>query len=81
MLIGFISAEKNNKAYNAICVEYSIILNPKYKTIFHTTVTRAYPFQKKYIRDLIELRSQGLRTMQQVVFLVLNPVLDLRHEK
>jgi len=34
-------------------------LNPKYKTIFHTTVTRAYPFQKKYIRDLIELRSQG----------------------
>lgn len=34
-------------------------LNPKYKTIFHTTVTKAYPFQKKYIRDLIRLREEG----------------------
>jgi len=34
-------------------------LNPKYKTIFHTTVTKAYPFQKKYIRDLIRLRKEG----------------------
>ena len=34
-------------------------LDPKYKTIFHTTVTKAYPFQKKYIRDLIELRRSG----------------------
>lgn len=34
-------------------------LNPEYKTIFHTTVTKAYPFQKKYIRDLIELRNSG----------------------
>lgn len=33
-------------------------LNPKYKTIFHTTVTKAYPFQKKYIRDLIRLRDE-----------------------
>lgn len=33
-------------------------LNPKYKTILHTTVTKAYPFQKKYIRDLITLREQ-----------------------
>jgi len=33
-------------------------LNPKYKTIFHTTVTKAYPFQKKYIRDLIGLRAR-----------------------
>lgn len=32
-------------------------LNPKYPTIFHTTVTKAYPFQKKYIRDLIQLRE------------------------
>lgn len=32
-------------------------LNPAYKTIFHTTVTKAYPFQKKYIRDLIKLRE------------------------
>ncbi len=32
-------------------------LNPDYKTIFHTTVTKAYPFQKKYIRDLISLRD------------------------
>ncbi len=31
-------------------------LNPDYKTIFHTTVTKAYPFQKKYIHDLIQLR-------------------------
>ncbi len=34
-------------------------LNPKYKTIFHTTVTKAYPFQKKYIRDLIKLRGSN----------------------
>ncbi|TSC89644.1 MAG: hypothetical protein G01um10143_134 [Parcubacteria group bacterium Gr01-1014_3] len=33
-------------------------LNPNLKTIFHTTVTKAYPFQKKYIRDLIELRNK-----------------------
>lgn len=33
-------------------------LNPALKTIFHTTVTKAYPFQKKYIRDLIALRDQ-----------------------
>ncbi len=33
-------------------------LNPDLKTIFHTTVTKAYPFQKKYIRDLIDLRNQ-----------------------
>lgn len=33
-------------------------LNPENKTIFHTTVTKAYPFQKKYIRDLISLRDQ-----------------------
>ncbi len=32
-------------------------LNPDYKTIFHTTVTKAYPFQKKYINDLIKLRD------------------------
>lgn len=32
-------------------------LNPDFKTIFHTTVTRAYPFQKKYINDLIKLRD------------------------
>ncbi|MDP3800077.1 MAG: hypothetical protein Q8Q90_01505 [bacterium] len=34
-------------------------LNPKYKTIFHTTVTKAYSFQKKYIHDLIKLRKEG----------------------
>lgn len=34
-------------------------LNPEYKTIFHTTVTKAYPFQKKYIRDLIRLRDEN----------------------
>ena len=34
-------------------------LNPKYKTIFHTTVTKAYPFQKKYIHDLLQLRDNG----------------------
>lgn len=33
-------------------------LDPKHQTIFHTTVTRAYPFQKKYIRDLIAFREQ-----------------------
>lgn len=33
-------------------------LNPAYKTILHTTVTKAYPFQKKYIRDLIQLREE-----------------------
>jgi len=33
-------------------------LDPEYKTIFHTTVTKAYPFQKKYIQDLIALREQ-----------------------
>ena len=32
-------------------------LNPAYRTIFHTTVTKAYPFQKKYIHDLIKLRE------------------------
>ncbi len=35
-------------------------LNPAYKTIFHTTVTKAYPFQKKYIRDLIRLREDKI---------------------
>lgn len=35
-------------------------LNPAYKTIFHTTVTKAYPFQKKYIRDLIALRDKKI---------------------
>lgn len=34
-------------------------LNPDNKTILYTTVTRAYPFQKKYIRNLIELRSNN----------------------
>ncbi|MEK7564662.1 MAG: hypothetical protein AAB501_00275 [Patescibacteria group bacterium] len=34
-------------------------LNLSYKTIFHTTVTKAYPFQKKYIYDLIKLRKEG----------------------
>lgn len=34
-------------------------LDPSYRTIFHTTVTKAYPFQKKYIRDLIKLRDEG----------------------
>lgn len=34
-------------------------LNPEYKTIFHTTVTKAYSFQKKYIHDLIKLRKEG----------------------
>ncbi len=34
-------------------------LDPQYKTIFYTTVTKAYPFQKKYIQDLIELRKKG----------------------
>ncbi len=33
-------------------------LNPNYPTIFHTTVTRAYTFQKKYIQDLINLRNE-----------------------
>lgn len=33
-------------------------LDPKYQTIFHTTVTKAYPFQKKYIHDLINLRDR-----------------------
>ncbi len=32
-------------------------LRPEHPTIFHTTVTKAYLFQKKYIRDLIELRK------------------------
>ena len=31
-------------------------LRPEYPTLFHTTVTKAYPFQKKYIHDLINLR-------------------------
>ncbi len=34
-------------------------LNPKHPTIFHTTVTKAYPFQKKYIRDMIRMREEG----------------------
>lgn len=33
-------------------------LDPNYRTIFHTTVTRAYTFQKKYIQDLINLRNE-----------------------
>lgn len=32
-------------------------LNPEYPTIFHTTVTKAYPFQKKYIQGMIKLRE------------------------
>ncbi len=32
-------------------------LDPKNRTVFHTTVTKAYPFQKKYIYDLINLRK------------------------
>lgn len=34
-------------------------LNPIHKTILYTTVTKAYPFQKKYIHDLIEFRKSG----------------------
>ena len=34
-------------------------LNPDHQTLLHTTVTKAYPFQKKYIRDLITLRENG----------------------
>lgn len=34
-------------------------LNPDYRTLLHTTVTKAYPFQKKYIRDLMALRKNG----------------------
>ncbi len=35
-------------------------LNPEYPTILYTTVTKAYPFQKIYIYDLINLRKNGL---------------------
>lgn len=34
-------------------------LNPVHKTILYTTVTKAYPFQKKYIWDLKRLRDSG----------------------
>lgn len=48
-------------------------LSPNYKTIFHTTVTKAYPFQKKYIRDLIELRHYG-RTPYVNLFIRVHPL-------
>lgn len=50
-------------------------LNPKNKTIFHTTVTKAYPFQKKYIQDLIKLRDS--KKIPYVNFLVRIHPLDL----
>ncbi|MBI3631528.1 MAG: hypothetical protein HY219_01525 [Candidatus Staskawiczbacteria bacterium] len=33
-------------------------MDPAYPTVLYTTVTKAYPFQKKYIHDLIELRKK-----------------------
>ena len=50
-------------------------LNPEYKTIFHTTVTKAYPFQKKYINDLIKLRDA--KKIPYVNFLIRIHPLDL----
>ncbi len=50
-------------------------LNPAHKTILYTTVTKAYPFQKKYIRDLIELRKNGAMPYTNL-FIRLHP-LDL----
>ncbi len=50
-------------------------LDPNKKTIFHTTVTRAYPFQKKYIRDLLALRAAG-RIPGVNIFIRIHP-LDL----
>lgn len=50
-------------------------LNPKNKTIFHTTVTKAYPFQKKYINDLIKLRDA--KKIPYVNFLIRVHPLDL----
>lgn len=34
-------------------------LNPNNKTIFYTTVTKAYPFQKRYLKELLNLRESG----------------------
>lgn len=34
-------------------------LNPSNKTIFYTTVTKAYPFQKQYLKELLHLRESG----------------------
>lgn len=50
-------------------------LNPDYKTIFHTTVTKAYPFQKKYINDLIKLRDS--KKIPYVNLLIRTHPLDL----
>lgn len=50
-------------------------LDPKNKTIFHTTVTKAYPFQKKYIRDLVALRNS--KKIPYVNFLIRTHPLDL----
>ncbi|MDO8467187.1 MAG: hypothetical protein Q7S83_03565 [bacterium] len=50
-------------------------LNPENKTVFHTTVTKAYPFQKKYINDLIKLRDS--KKIPYVNFLIRIHPLDL----
>jgi hypothetical protein len=53
-------------------------LNPTFPVIFHTTVTRAYPFQKKYIKDLIHLRDRG-QIPYVNLFIRIHPLDDLEN--